>query len=81
MKKLVILLIIVAAIGAAAAFMLNDHSDLQVQLPTSYTAEPETTDDPVTEETDGAQPRDVISFSPSKAFHDSDFDFIFQAID
>ena len=36
MKKLVILLIAVLAIGAAAIYMLENHADLQVALPTSY---------------------------------------------
>ena len=73
MKKLVILLIMIAVIGAAAVFMLENHSDMQVQLATSYTVENHEEEVPVTEEVSGEIP-DIVSFSPSKAFHDGDID-------
>lgn len=73
MKKLVILLIIIAVIGTAAVFMLENHSDMQVKLPTSYTAEQSAEEAVVSGEASADMP-DIVTFSPSKAFHDSDFD-------
>ena len=76
MKKLIILLIIVAAIGTAAAFMLGSHSDMQVQLPTSYTETTVNTTEPEVQQTsaDMAVTGNAVSFSPAKAFHDNDID-------
>lgn len=74
MKKLIILLIILAAVGVTAAFMLENHSDMQVQLSTSYTDASDKAETVSGNENELTSAVTGISFSPQKAFHDSDFD-------
>ncbi len=74
MKRLVILLISVLAVGAASIFMLNNHSDMQVALPQTY----ETTDDNIPEDIPEEAVTVVnelsVSFSQKKTFYDHNID-------
>lgn len=67
MKKLIILLISVLAVGAVSIFMLDTHADMQVQLPTTY----DTTEDGISDEE--PIPEEVsdfaVSISPKKTFY------------
>ena len=71
MKKLIILLAAVIAVGAAALYMLENHADMQVTLPTSYAATQDAGDKFVPEEVTGELD---IKFSQKKTFYDHDID-------
>lgn len=71
MKKLVILLIAVLAIGAAAIYMLENHADLQVALPTSYATTEDEGEKFVPDFTPSAAD---VKFSHKKSFYREDID-------
>ena len=71
MKKLVILLIAVLAIGAAAIYMLENHADLQVALPTSYAKTEDEGEKFVPDFTPSAAD---VKFSHKKSFYSEDID-------
>ena len=68
MKKLIILLISVLAVGAVSVYLLNNHADMQVSLSQSY----ETTNDNIPEEepVETAPADFAVSFSQKKTFYD-----------
>lgn len=71
MKKLVILLIAVLAIGAAAVYMLENHADMQVALPTSYA---KTEDEGEKFVPDYSPSAEKVKFSHKKSFYSEDID-------
>ncbi|MBO6232134.1 MAG: CotH kinase family protein [Ruminiclostridium sp.] len=71
MKKLVILLIAVLAVGAAALYLLTYHADLQVSLPTSYAKTEDEGEKFVPEISPTAS---EVKFSQKNAFYSEDID-------
>ena len=71
MKKLVILLIAVLAVGAAALYLLTYHADLQVSLPTSYAKTEDEGEKFVPEISPMAS---EVKFSQKNAFYSEDID-------
>ncbi len=85
MKKLIILLISVIAVGAVSIFMLQNHADMQKTLPTTFETSPEeilpvdepddapadTQESAETPDTDGAS---EIVFSHGRTFYDEDIE-------
>ncbi|MBR5089719.1 MAG: CotH kinase family protein, partial [Ruminiclostridium sp.] len=71
MKKLIILLVSVIAVGVFSTYMLENHADMQVSLPTTYIAAQDKGYDPVPEYSSDSL---GISFSQKKTFYDSDVD-------
>ncbi|MBQ9383586.1 MAG: CotH kinase family protein [Ruminiclostridium sp.] len=73
MKKLIILLISVIAVGAVSVFMLQNHADMQKSLPTTFeTAEEEMLPEDEPDDAGGdpdAAGLPEITFSPSNTFY------------
>lgn len=71
MKKLIILLIAVLAVGAVSLILLTHHSDLQVKLSQTLTTDKEDTAAP-DEEPVVVNEEITIDFSKGKSFYDED---------
>ena len=71
MKKLAILLAAVVAVGAASAYMLENHADMQRTLPTSYDTAEDAGNDPVPDKSAGSFD---VKFSQKKTFFSEDVD-------
>ena len=71
MKRLIILLFIILAVGAASFILLENRSDLQVQLSKTLTTDKEDTTAPEEEPT-VIEEELTVSFSKGKAFYDED---------
>lgn len=72
MKRLILLLVLVLAVGAISFWLLQNRGDLQVQLSKSLTTDKEDTtapeEEPVIEYSEGL----TINFSKGKSFYDED---------